>query len=569
MLAQRRALERESARKAGDYATSDMIRNELAGMGVQLNDKTHTFSLPNGSQGTYDLHKLPSGVAAPPPPAALPAASLAHMPPFLPSAVLVAGDVSGANGVAGASAPSFAYVQQICVDREKARKGADYATSDQIRQKLDSIGVRLEDKSHTFFMPDGSRGSYDLSGAPAAAASLTFAEVQAKCLDRESARKRSDYSTSDSIRNELSRFGVTLEDKTHMFAMPDGTKGSYNLAEVNSPSTGVAVPAVPAAPAAPQAAVAAAAAAAAHHAAAVAAQQAAYAAAYYPHLYPQYAHYAQQAAMQQHQLNPQAAYTAYYQHLQPQPPPPPSGAASDSRAVAGPASSSTESVRAYCLQREEIRKGGDYRMADQMRDKLIAVGVKVDDKTHTFHMTDGRSGSYDLVKAEEELPVPSDGSYESIKAYCWKREEIRKGGDYRTADNMRKKLQALGVKVEDKTHVFVMSDGATGSYDLSVAVVDSAGPAQPVQPAQPAQTTETAQLGAPAQAAETTESVHTMEEPAQPKITVDTVATQSVEVAQPADAAQIAGPGQPSETAPTAIAGDAAEPLAKRARQDE
>merc|ERR1712059_231306 len=112
----------------------------------------------------------------------------------------------------------------------------------------------------------------------------------------------------------------------------------------------------------------------------------------------------------------------------------------------------------------EIRRAGDYTSADRMRDALQALGIWVEDKTHTFVMPDGQIGSYDLSGgAAATVQGPLGADFESVRAYCLQREEIRKGGDYKTADQMRNNLSAIGVKVEDKTHTFFLPDGMTGS----------------------------------------------------------------------------------------------------------
>ena len=41
----------------------------------------------------------------------------------------------------------------------------------------------------------------------------------------------------------------------------------------------------------------------------------------------------------------------------------------------GPDSGNMDSVRSYCLTREEIRRAGDYASADRMRDTLQGLGM--------------------------------------------------------------------------------------------------------------------------------------------------------------------------------------------------
>merc|ERR1719343_235330 len=70
----------------------------------------------------------------------------------------------------------------------------------------------------------------------------------------------------------------------------------------------------------------------------------------------------------------------------------------------GPVAGSFQSISAYCRQREEVRKAGNYKLADDMRTKLQLIGVKLEDKKKTFSMPDGRTGSYDLNSADTLAP---------------------------------------------------------------------------------------------------------------------------------------------------------------------
>eukprot|EP00927_Polykrikos_kofoidii_P023121 TRINITY_DN21394_c0_g1_i1.p1 TRINITY_DN21394_c0_g1~~TRINITY_DN21394_c0_g1_i1.p1 ORF type:complete len:657 (-),score=113.20 TRINITY_DN21394_c0_g1_i1:130-2100(-) len=521
---QSKALEREEARKKGDYERGDKLRNELTSMGVQVFDKTHVFVLPDGTQGSYSLTGR-SNDGAPPLLAqpAEPASCQAH-------------------------ADLFAHVQRMCIEREKARKSGDYATSDSMRSKLEDMGVRVEDKSHTFCLPNGSIGSYDLNAvqqippppptappplvfapppppssalpsllAPVVAGgsfggTINFADVQKRCVAREEARKIDDFRTADEIRTELGLLGITLDDKSHTFTMPDGTRGSYSLIVVNTPEGSAplppvvppapVVPVVPSTSMVPTLGMPLVVSPGLHVAVPFGQppppplpiggfppppalgvyphQDPAHAAAIYQHMVAQQAAAAamaqplQQAAVAHHH-----AYAVYYQQLLGYQASPvhgqmlgqtlasgaEPGAAQTVGGVAAPQSITAESVRAYCLQREEVRKSGDYKLADHMRDQLAAVGVRVEDKMHTFCMPDGTKGSYDLTPVDPPPPVGT--TFESVREYCLRREEIRKGGDYKTADSMRHKLTAIGVKVEDKSHMFFMPGGTVGYYDLN------------------------------------------------------------------------------------------------------
>lgn len=125
----------------------------------------------------------------------------------------------------------YAHVLQLCLERESVRKDKDYKRSDAIRDELAAEGVRLDDKSHTFFTKDGLEGHYRLSEG------VGFHEVQMCCLDREEARRDKDYKAGDDIRNYLTELGVQVTDKTHTFATSDGQEGSYILGKSGGGNT--------------------------------------------------------------------------------------------------------------------------------------------------------------------------------------------------------------------------------------------------------------------------------------------------------------------------------------------
>merc|ERR1712007_166443 len=114
------ALEREEARRVGDYTAADAIRETLSKQGTRFDDKQHIFRNESGLQGSYSL----------------------------------------SGGV------SFEEMQYMCLDREEARRDGDYADADEIRDRLHGLGVTVDDKAHIFFTRDGSQGSFNLRKVP-------------------------------------------------------------------------------------------------------------------------------------------------------------------------------------------------------------------------------------------------------------------------------------------------------------------------------------------------------------------------------------------------------------------
>lgn len=183
---------------------------------------------------------------------------------------------------------------------------------------------------------------------------------------------------------------------------------------------------------------------------------------------------------------------------------------------------SFEEVSYICLEREEARKDNNYKEADRLREYLNKIGVALSDKNHTFIMSDGQKGTYDLRSAP---PPPSTGNarpaappsrgpplrearqqvdtrqsrrpedirelsrereptssvkrsagtetrftgYLEAMNLALDREELRKRKDYRGSDQVRDTLAKRGVQVDDATHTFTMGD-LTGGYDLQTGV---------------------------------------------------------------------------------------------------
>jgi len=395
------AMDREHARRDSDFQRADSIRDELANQGVQLDDKAHLFTMRNGLQGTYSLQR----------------------------------------------GMGIHEVRLCCLDREEARRDNDFASADGIRDQLVAIGVKMDDKTHTFVMPDGHRGSYDLHIAPAPGGSAlaiassqavqpyqgdVFAEVERRCYDREYARRDGDYTVADRIRKDLlEQYGVHLEDRTHSFTMPDGRRGNYDLHRRGGNQGHSQVPANSQY---------------AHHAQVHAQQYAHYAHQQYAMGNYAQAHYAQaQYAHAQHA-------SAYYAQAYP--------AGGSHAGWSSPQGNAR--FRGYfdalrvAHQREEVRKHRNYREADRLRTQLKQMGVECDDATHSFQYGSLR-GSYDLHQGV--------GSTE-VQYVTLEREEARRDRDYAKSDQIRDWLLSQGVQVEDKSHTFTMADGTTGSYDL-------------------------------------------------------------------------------------------------------
>mmetsp|Transcript_91193 Transcript_91193/g.284197 ORF Transcript_91193/g.284197 Transcript_91193/m.284197 type:complete len:393 (-) Transcript_91193:109-1287(-) len=129
---------REQARAQKDWAQSDKLREELKALGVDIFDKDKMWRSKSGSAG-----------------------------------VII--------GYRGANGPTDLEISTLVVQRERARQGNDYATSDMIRNELRAVGVEIQDREKTWRSSDGRSGAVpswstiiggggaDTSGAAAAA----------------------------------------------------------------------------------------------------------------------------------------------------------------------------------------------------------------------------------------------------------------------------------------------------------------------------------------------------------------------------------------------------------------
>mmetsp|Transcript_91185 Transcript_91185/g.284163 ORF Transcript_91185/g.284163 Transcript_91185/m.284163 type:complete len:387 (-) Transcript_91185:109-1269(-) len=107
---------REQARAQKDWAQSDKLREELKALGVDIFDKDKMWRSKSGSAG-----------------------------------VII--------GYRGANGPTDLEISTLVVQRERARQGNDYATSDMIRNELRAVGVEIQDREKTWRSSDGRQGT--------------------------------------------------------------------------------------------------------------------------------------------------------------------------------------------------------------------------------------------------------------------------------------------------------------------------------------------------------------------------------------------------------------------------
>lgn len=121
-------MRREQARASKDFAQSDMIRDELKAMGVELFDKEKLWKSKDGHSGVV-------------------------------------------IGYRGSGGPTDIEINALIKQREKARQSNDYDMADMIRDELQQRGIGIFDKEKMWRSNDGRSGAvpmYHLSGAGSA-----------------------------------------------------------------------------------------------------------------------------------------------------------------------------------------------------------------------------------------------------------------------------------------------------------------------------------------------------------------------------------------------------------------
>merc|ERR1740121_1726754 len=141
--------------------------------------------------------------------------------------------MSGGGGYGGGSIfpmtqnpnedPVVAEVKTLVNAREQARAMKDFATSDQIRDQLKSMGVELNDREKMWRAQTGQVGvilGYRGGSGP------SDIEINALVQEREKAKTNRDFTMSDMIRDELKAVGVHIIDREGHWRSSDGRTGS-------------------------------------------------------------------------------------------------------------------------------------------------------------------------------------------------------------------------------------------------------------------------------------------------------------------------------------------------------
>lgn len=104
------------------------------------------------------------------------------------------------------------------------------------------MGVELFDKEKEWRCRDGRRGMLFTAGPSECV--LSDYEIQDRIAQREDARKSKDWGRADSLRDELRRNGVELDDKDMVWRTSSGRSGTYSGTLPVQPRQSLGVPAI-------------------------------------------------------------------------------------------------------------------------------------------------------------------------------------------------------------------------------------------------------------------------------------------------------------------------------------
>mmetsp|Transcript_121089 Transcript_121089/g.342610 ORF Transcript_121089/g.342610 Transcript_121089/m.342610 type:complete len:439 (-) Transcript_121089:28-1344(-) len=181
---QQRVHLREEARKMKDFGQADALRDELRMLGVELDDKSGSWSTATGRRGTY------TG--------------------------------SGQTGVLSDGIS----IRKLVAERERFRSIQDFASADHVRQHLLQVGVEIYDNDRIWRSKSGLQGVI-ITGGHEVECRLSDEQIANSVAQREAARAAKNWGEADAIRDELRRHGVELLDNAKQWCTTDGRSASY------------------------------------------------------------------------------------------------------------------------------------------------------------------------------------------------------------------------------------------------------------------------------------------------------------------------------------------------------
>ena len=207
---------REQARFARDFEAADKLREQLAKLGVSLDDQVKVWRASDGRSG-----------------------------PITPVNVSALHAQKAAKG--GAAPLTDEDIGRLVQEREQARYTGDYKTADKLRDTLEKHGVHLDAKENKWQAADGRSGpigpvnisaAHAQKAARAGAPKLPLEEIEKILVQREQARARRDYKTADVLRDTLEKHGVYLDSKENKWHAADGRSGAIVVSSLSEEEIG-------------------------------------------------------------------------------------------------------------------------------------------------------------------------------------------------------------------------------------------------------------------------------------------------------------------------------------------
>lgn len=167
------------AKRERDFDAADALREELKRMCVRVDDFGRSWSTTYGRQPRIESHDY----------------------------VREADDDSDVD---------VDKVDQMLLDRLKAKFQRKFEVADRIRDELDEMGVRVDDAVRTWRAGLPARDKNCLHDYVRVASDdqveVDIAVVDDLLLDRLNAKKRRDWDTADELRRQLAKLGVRIDD---------------------------------------------------------------------------------------------------------------------------------------------------------------------------------------------------------------------------------------------------------------------------------------------------------------------------------------------------------------------
>lgn len=126
---------------------------------------------------------------------------------------------------------------------------------------------------------------------------------------------------------------------------------------------------------------------------------------------------------------------------------------------------SEDEIRQLVAQRERARAAQDFEAADEMRQRLVGMGVAVHDDKRLWKAVDGRQGT--IITGGSESTKCSL-TKNDILARIALREEARWQKDWEKGDRLREELRAEGCELIDNLQCWRTADGRHGFYPDAV-----------------------------------------------------------------------------------------------------